>query len=643
MSGLARGRGARFAAGWVLVVVLASAHGWAIWAGMGGRAGLNNGWPIWRDDHPLYFHSGLVTRHFLRQTGTTAGYDPSFMAGYAKSVIFPASSTLPELVIALFGGDRAEFAYKAYVLASAALIPWLVAWGAGLWNARGRGAAIAVLLFLTYVWTDFPINYAAFGMLPYLLAIPLGLAATGAFCRYAERGGMRWWLVSTALMVGVVLVHLTGAMVVAPAAALAYATAFATRERVPGSFPRSRHVGVWLIPVIVLAANAFWWLPGLWLASTKGRSDFAFAHPEGILTRLGQIVTVEAPIESLLWGAGLVGLALSVRHARVQGAGLAGFIGAGVFWGYLAGGLRSLDFLQPGRHTYAVYTGLALASGLGLSEILSRLGSEERERVRLDRWAAIGLLLVGVRLFGPAVYGSVRSRVGGAHPFLESRPTRRLLWVVEHITRSMQRGERLLYEEGGFGLPGIPDPFEGGRFSGLLPGRTGIEVIGGPYLHASLVMNFTQFGEGKLFGKANWGRDHFERYARLYRPSYIMCWSPWSRGFCRSNPDLIEVLDDDGTLLFGRVKGFPGFAIDGSAQVEATPGRLVVRDAKPGVDGTVVLRYHSVPCLRTDPPTRWDSVKLEQDPTPFIRLRPSGGPVVLEIRFPPVQGRGPDR
>ena len=75
---------------------------------MGGYAGLTNGWPLWRDDHPLYFHSALVTRAFLKDSWTTAGYDPSFMAGYAKSVVFPASSTLPELVVAAFGGTASR-------------------------------------------------------------------------------------------------------------------------------------------------------------------------------------------------------------------------------------------------------------------------------------------------------------------------------------------------------------------------------------------------------------------------------------------------------------------------------------------------------------------------------------------------------
>ncbi len=81
----------------IVALVLAARTGDLV--GNGGGAGLTNGWPLWRDDHPLYYHSALVTRSFLRSSWTTAGYDPRFMAGYAKSVVFPSSSTLPELAV----------------------------------------------------------------------------------------------------------------------------------------------------------------------------------------------------------------------------------------------------------------------------------------------------------------------------------------------------------------------------------------------------------------------------------------------------------------------------------------------------------------------------------------------------------------
>src|SRR5208283_3659808 len=134
--------------------------------------------------------------------------------------------------------------------------------------------------------------------------------------------------------------------------------------------PLLRHAGVWLLPVVVLAANAFWWLPAIWLASTKGASDFAFNHSsEGVLPRLLQIILTEAEVQSLLIATGLPGLMLITRQNRIRGTALAGFCLAGFFWGYLAAWFPSLDFLQPGRQTYAFYTALALAGGVALDAL----------------------------------------------------------------------------------------------------------------------------------------------------------------------------------------------------------------------------------------------------------------------------------
>ena len=698
-----------------LIVVLCLLHTLAIWTGLGGGVGLTNGWPLWRDDHPLYFHSALITRAFLRDSYTTAGYDPGFMSGYPKSVVFPASSTLPELVIAIFGGTHPEFAYKIYVLLSAAAVPWLIALACVLWNIRHSSAAIAVALFLLYVWTDFPINYAVFGMLPYFLGIPIGLVATGFFTRYLALGGLVNWLLAAILMSLAVLVHLTTAMVIAPAALLAYLVGWMKPDsitvdarleagnkeqrdepRSDGGLTRTRHLGVWLIPVIVLAINAFWWLPGVWLRSTKGPSDFAFYHPEGVISRLSHIVVgPEAPIQSILLALGLPGLAWMIRRQRTDGVALLGFCAAGLFWGYLAGGLRALDFLQPGRHTYALYTGMALAGGAGFEQLVGRLRAAAQGKDRFHQWVILGTVLIVLRMVGPSVFASIHSLGSGGEPMLSSHPSQRLVWVIERVRRHVKPGERLLYEEGGKDLAGIRDPFSRGRFSGLLPKRTGVEVLGGPYLHASLATNFTQFGEGKLFGRvgwyrllqedlsrvnlplaeklfgwrdrdrleqlqkngperasfmlarweglddfldkvrrldpavaeqvfgqAGWDRDFFVRYARLYRPSAILCWSPDARWFCRNNPDLIQILEDDGTILIGRVIGFGGDTIRGQAKVQAEPGRIRVRDLSPGLDGSVVLRYHFVPWLTTRPPVACEPEYLEEDPVPFIRLRP---------------------
>ena len=627
----------------VLSVALCCIRGAFVWWGLEGWTGITNGWPIWRHDHPLYYHSALVTRDFLARNGTTAGYDPAFMSGYAKSVVFPASSTLPELVIALFGGTQPALAYKLYVLIASSIVPWLIAASARLFGAGAGGICATLVGLEMYLWTDFPMNYVVFGMVPYFLAVPLSLLALGAFVRFCEGGGLAWWIASAFLMVSVVLVHFTTAMILAPAALAVYLASIREWRASERTFSRRRHLGVWLIPLLVLLLNAFWWVPGIWLASTKGPSDFAFAHPEGILLRFRKIIQEGTSVARELWLLGVPCLVLLTRRARVRGVALSTYAVMGFFWGYLAGGFRSLDFLQPGRHTYALYSAFCIASGIGVDHAVRSLARRSPRRIRLDWIAAVCLLVWAGWRVEPDVSDAIRSIRGDGTPILISSPTPRLLRVVRWVRRFVKPGERLLYEESGFGLEGIPDPFSTGRFSGLLPSMCGVELIGGPYLHAALTTNFTQFGEGLLFGRGDWDRSWFTKYARLYRPAAILCWSPRARAFCRANPDLVAIRADDGFVMIGRVLGFEGEAIQGKAEVEAGPGFLRVSNAEGGVDGTVILRYHSVPCLRAEPPVAWDSVYLEDDPVPFIRLRPPPEPVTFELRFPPgSSGKGTD-
>jgi len=647
-----------------LVVLLSSLHGVGIWWALGGRAGVTNDWPLWRNDHPLYYHSALVTRSFLEDSWTTAGYDPSFMAGYAKSIIFPASSTLPELVVAAFGGDHPAFAYKLYVLISAAAVPWLIALACACWSIPPRGAALAILLELIYIWTDYPMRLLELGMVPYFLAIPLALVATGAFARFLSQGGAVNWLVATVLLSLAFLVHLTTAMVMVPAAVLAYlavvirthmkrssgqARARSSRTArppeehpaisVPGrKFTALTHAAVWMIPVVVLAVNCFWWLPGVFLWATRGASAFPYTHPEGALRRFVQIIGSEAPIESILVGAGIPGLVLVFRRYPIAGWALVGFCGAGMGWGYLAAESRALDFLQPGRHTFAFYTALSVAAGMALDELLRRIHTGPRGADHLDRWVLAGVVLIGIRMVGYPGYPVlvlVQARLGLHEPALPSEPPARLLWIVDQLKKHLHPGERLLYEEGGLG----GDPFDDGRFSGLLPERTGLEVIGGPYLHASLTTNFTQFGEGKLCGKPQWSREDFVRYVKLYHPSAILCWSPYSRRFCERNSDLVQVLADDQTVLIGRILGSGGDFIEGSGRLESAAGRIRVREMSPGLDGSVVLRYHFVPYLATRPKVVCEPEYREDDPVPFIRLRPPPGTSDVELTLQLPVGR----
>jgi hypothetical protein len=322
----------------------------------------------------------------------------------------------------------------------------------------------------------------------------------------------------------------------------------------------------------------------------------------------------------------------------------------GFIWGYLAALWTQLDFLQPGRHTYVFFTALTVAGGVALASAFREILHRSRFFTTLLVTAA---LLLAVRIFAGEITTNVRSRVLDSK-FLSSQPSNRLLWLVENIRERFPQGGRLLYEECGTDLPGVPDPYSGGRFSGLLPYLTGVELIGGPYLQAAIKTNFTQFGAGKLFGQTDWDLDFFRRHARMYRPQGIICWSPKALAFCEAHPEVVEIVSRDervlpvfdprarryvasnSRVLFGLIRGFDGSAIQGRAEIRAEAGRLHVTDAVADeLDGLVVLGYHSVPRLRARPPLRIESVRLGDDPVPFIGFRPPAGPFVLEMDFHP--------
>lgn len=617
-------------------------HAITLLGSLGGWQGLTSIAPILKDDHPLYLHSAVVTRSFLAQSGTTAGYDPTFMAGYPKSAVFPASSTLPELVMAAFGGWIAPaVVYKWYVFLAAVVAPILMLWAAtGLSKSRIAGS-LAAVVWLLYVWTDFPIQYVGFGMVPYFLAIPLALATLRVCVAWLENGGKRRWLGMTALLAATTLTHFTALMVLVPAAVTAWLFATSKFRKALSGLASG---------VLAAGVNAFWWWPGVVLAATKGESGFAFSHPEGVIRRLGQIFWTEAPVEALLILGLCAGLPLMFASARIGSAGLAGFVAAGFFWGYGAGAFRSLDFLQPGRHTYAAYSACAVITAYVIMAVVSAI---RKKSLVASTGAIAGLTGLTVRLFGPgllAVHGMWTTP--GTAP-LDSKPPAAYELIRSTLKGRIGPADRILYEEGGFG----PDFFRGGRYSGVLARELGVEFLGGPYLHAALTTNLAQFGEGKLAGRENWDGSWLETVRKRYGLTWIVCWSDKARAVLDTEPDRYETILRDGPLRIARLKGAnaqeppvsPTVPLAGAEFVEgpvvAKPGQIRISlrpSAGTAVDREVILRYHWTPNLKVSTP---EGVEVLQEngqslpdaafpPLIRLRLKPSfQGPSELRIGF----------
>ena len=610
-----------------MILALTTLHEVGIFIGMGGRSGLGSPWPMAVHDHAIQEHNAWVTRPMLKATGMTAGYDPYFMGGYAKSLLSSPSSTLFEVLSFAMPGGMEARGYKVTILVILAALPWLILAAARGFQFSEPICAWSVTLFLLFVWTDgagggYPLGYAGLGMSAYLLSIPLALTSTAAFVAFLRHGGLLRWISVAILGSVTLLVHVTVPLILIPAGLAAIVAASRSNTQVGAN----RILAALMLPLVAALVNAFWWYPALVLKSTSLPEKAFFANAEPVWERLREIVWSQSPIQAVLVALGLVGLRALWKRETVAAAALAGFALSGFCLGYLAGGFRRLDVLQPGRQTYAFYVATTILSGVGLADLGRAIGQQSGRGAR--RIAMVALAILGVRLFGSYLNILIPLRLGLSaatpRPFLTSEPPPGLELISGWVKANMKPGERLFYEEVGIAQKGDPAPLGPGRYSGLLPQLTGVEVIGGFYLHTAVKTNFTQIGEGKLFGKP-WGREQFRRYAAIYRPSAIVCWSNAARKFCAENPDLVKMDRSEGALLLGHVLGFEGATIRGRAEVKSEPGRLRVTKMAPDLDGLVVLRYHHAPGLRCTLPATLEAVFLEEDPVPFVAIRPGPG------------------
>ena len=204
---------------------LGIAHGLAIWTGMGGREGLTNGWPLWRDDHPLYYHSALVTRAFLQQTGTTAGYDPCSWPAMPRAWSFPPRQRFPNWSSGPSGVIVRSWLTSFTSWARRVALPWFVALAAAAWGLRMRARRSGGTVLFAVRLDRFSNQLCRFRHAALSAGDPPGPAGYGCVRPVPVHGGFLWWLLAALAMSLAVLVHLTAAMIVAPAAAAAYLAA----------------------------------------------------------------------------------------------------------------------------------------------------------------------------------------------------------------------------------------------------------------------------------------------------------------------------------------------------------------------------------------------------------------------------------
>lgn len=594
--------------------------------------------PFRSADYTPHFYAALHAGAHLRNAGTLWGYDPWWMAGYPEGHVSLVDDKLfCALLLVAPSGAEALF-FNAGVLLSILVLPWLVYRGARIVGAVADEAAAAAFAASVVTFSaPAPVLSWAFGGISFLLSsvlfvpVTLGLAATLCERSLWSRPGMR----GAAAAVFAASVHPMAAPVL-----------FAGLVPVLARGPRrlwSRVRDVGLLGALVGSTA----LPAI-AATRMLRGPLRPIDPRvhdvfgGGLQQLRlDWWTHLFDTGTMHYGAGgfvavvlLAAAALACRRpgeaerslpvvaARRSVWVVAAFSAAIV---YVVPSLAGrITVAQPHRFLMPLEFFLCIPAGRGLVLLLGAAW-------RGNRVAALALV---------ALCGLVANAAGGLAPLFAlghgvdpAEPG-----IVDYLGRVSGDGDRVLVEStltiepvgaGSSRRIGVP------RF-GLLPLALHRECLGFMATAPFLAYRYAYFSEGRLFGRemdALTPAD-LDGMLRRYAISWAVACSRRSVEGLRRFPMLLEESRAIADCRVFRVREpEPSRLLEGRGRVAADLDRIRIRDAS---GERLVLKYHWMPGLRTEPSVPLAETREPGAPVGFISLRPEGHSDLTVLWDPPL-------
>ena len=296
------------------------------------RALLENDYPVIAVDHAIHLYHGALGSQFLRDHGTTWGYDPFFMAGYPETPVWDSSSNLSILFQALAGGGYHPRAYNVGLLACSivamASIPaGAAATGLGLWEI-----ALTALLGWLYLRCGWPDVFWRSGLFAFVTASCSGVLLIGLLSSFDRRVGAGRWGAVTATGAAVWFAHVTTPILIA-GAVLGFTLTTARHS----SWRRYAALGA--AALCAMAVNLIWLVP-LWkFSGIRSVQSFFMAPTSGwFLIEKYLRADADSRLGLLILVLGVAGLVAWLKEGKcVPTATFGGAASAAWPWHYSAG------------------------------------------------------------------------------------------------------------------------------------------------------------------------------------------------------------------------------------------------------------------------------------------------------------------
>jgi hypothetical protein len=562
--------------------------------------------PIITDDYAVHYVQCERARAELRHAFRAYCYSPWFMAGYPAGTIFDVDMKGAELFCTVLPMPTA-LALKVFVLAAFLGLVLAVYFGTRQLGFRIEESVLGLLLFLVYWHWGRPYagDFRYVGMFSFVAACYLSLLLAGILRSFLYGSHRRLFFVVGPL---VFLLHAsTAVLLVAPFLSILAVHRGRLRRR------ELELLGIWVL--VVVFVNVLWLKPVIEFLPDKTETT-AYYQMAGVgaLVRL-LLRPTSAPALVLLIAAA-VG---AWRLRRDDRAGDALPCAAAVIFllACAAFGTRApvLRQMEPGRFLLGALVFAVPLAGSATRWILDRLATAIGPAgVGLRRAVIVALALLPVPLAMLEAKAFYHHTIG-----VELTPPVERFRAT--IRAHVHSGARLMIEDANAAVYG------GTYFPALLPLDTHVEQIGGPYPHTPLRHARTSFTSTRILGAPYDARDPSTLRAQLdfLRVRWIATATPGAARLVESIPGTSALWSEAPFALWELSVDEPW-----EPAVTADFDRIEATFASPA--NGAFIPYHWVHGLEVTPPAEIVPALHDDDPVPYIYVRPHGATRVV-IRY----------
>ncbi len=165
--------------------------------------------------------------------------------------------------------------------------------------------------------------------------------------------------------------------------------------------------------------------------------------------------------------------------------------------------------------------------------------------------------------------------------------------------------------------------------SAFIPQRTGRQLISGPINLYNDRHHFAEFHSGKLLKRdvTTLSDEELRNYLSFYNIGAAVVIHPESLKRLQANSGLVTVAQSIGPVQLMKVHQALSWFVQGQGKVKANFNHLELSE----IEGNpVVLKYHWIDGLQSQPHAKIEPIKLADDPIPFIKI--VDPPAALTIR-----------